>query len=250
MNRVLRTHGQPGRIAGELGQEILAGTLRPGHQLPPEPALLARMGVSRTTLREAIKILAAKGMVSARPRVGTIVRPSADWSLLDPEVLDWLFRGGDLEGALAELFDMRRMIEAEAAAAAAQMASPAQIAAMQAAYAAMEAAPSEAAALDADVAFHGAIIRASGNRFLAALAGVSETALRATVKLSVRRPGGLPYSLPQHAAVLEAIAARDPAGARTAMESLILNAQSDAVAQARASRLPAGPRPPEGRTRT
>lgn len=236
MNTPMRAGGFPSRIAEALGQEILAGTLAPGDQLPIEGALMERMQVSRTTLREAIKILAAKGLVAARPKIGTVVRPRADWSLLDPEVLGWLLEGGDLEGALIELFDVRRMIEAEAAATAAEMATPSQVADMRRALGLMGSAASVDLALDADVAFHRAIIRSTGNRFLTALAGVSETALRATVKLSVRRPGGLPHSLPQHAAVLDAIVARDPKTARAAMEALIQNAQSDAVTAARERR--------------
>ena len=236
MSTPLRAGGFPSRIAEALGQEILAGTLAPGDQLPNEGALMERMQVSRTTLREAIKILAAKGMVVARPKIGTVVRPRADWSLLDPEVLDWLLEGGDLEGALLELFDVRRMIEAEAAATAAETATLAQVAEMRQALGLMGSAASLIIALDADVAFHRSIIRATGNRFLTALAGVSETALRATVKLSIRRPGGLPHSLPQHAAVVDAIALHDAVGARAAMEALILNAQSDAVTAARERR--------------
>lgn len=228
--------GRPLRIAQSLARDILSGALLPGEQLPTEAVLLERMGVSRTTLREGIKILAAKGMVAPRPKVGTTVRPPADWSLLDPEVLGWLFSGDDLEGALVELFDVRRMIEAESAALAAEMASREQVSAIAAAYQAMVEATSLDAALEADVAFHKSIIQATNNRFMAALTSVSETALRATVKLSVRRPGGLPHSLPQHADVLQAIVARNPTESRKSMEHLILSAQSDAIAIARERR--------------
>lgn len=229
--------GRPGWIAEALGREILSGALAPGDQLPPESALLERMGVSRTTLREAIKILSAKGLVAARPKVGTTVRPREEWSLLDPEVLGWLFESGDLEAALAELFETRRMIETEAAGLAAEMAGPDDLARIRTAYERMaEPGLPLARALDADVAFHRSIIQASANRFMMALAEVSGTALRATVKLSVRRPGGLPHSLPQHLAVLEAIEARDGPRARDAMRSLIQNAQSDAMSAAHARR--------------
>jgi DNA-binding FadR family transcriptional regulator len=219
-----------------LARDILSGALLPGEQLPTEAVLLERMGVSRTTLREGIKILEAKGMVTRRPKVGTTVRPAADWRLLDPDVLGWLFSGGDLEGALVELFDVRRMIETEAAALAADTASRGQVSEIAAAYQAMEGATSLEAALEADVAFHKAIIHATNNRFMTALATVSETALRATVRLSVRRPGGLPHSLPQHAAVLQAIAERNPKESREAMKHLILSAQSDTIAVARERR--------------
>jgi DNA-binding FadR family transcriptional regulator len=229
--------GRPARIAEEIGRRIVMGELPPGTPLPPETVLLEELGVSRTTLREAFKILAAKGMLSAKPKVGTIVRPESAWSLLDPEVLGWLFESGDLDAALVELFETRRMIETEAAGLAADMASPPDVARIRAAYDRMaEPGLPVTRALDADVAFHRAIIEASANRFMRALGDVSETALRATVKLSVRRPGGLPHSLPQHLAVLRAIEARDVVAARTAMSELIQNAQSDAVEAARERR--------------
>src|SRR4028119_1302488 len=97
--------GRPARIAEEIGRRIVTGKLPPGTPLPPEGVLLEELGVSRTTLREAFKILSAKGMLSARPKVGTVVRPERDWSLLDPEVLAWLFESGELHAALVELFD-------------------------------------------------------------------------------------------------------------------------------------------------
>lgn len=229
--------GRPARIAEEIGRRIVRGELPPGTPLPPETVLLEELGVSRTTLREAFKILAAKGMLSAKPKVGTVVRPESAWSLLDPEVLGWLFDSGDLEAALAELFETRRMIETEAAGLAAEMAGPAEVARIRAAYDRMaEPGLPIDRALDADVAFHRAIIESAANRFLRALAEVSETALRATVKLSVRRPGGLPHSLPQHLAVLRAIEAHDAEGARSAMRELIQNAQSDAAQAARERR--------------
>jgi DNA-binding FadR family transcriptional regulator len=227
---VIRLATRPSLIAGELGRDILSGKLPEGALLPPETVLMDRWQVSRTTLREAFKILSAKGMVRARPKVGTVVCAHSTWSLLDPEVLGWLFEAGDLDSTLVELFDVRRMIETEAAGMAADMGSPTALARIRAAYLAM-AAPARdiATALEADVAFHRAIVEATGNRFMIALATVSETALRTTVKLSVRRPGGLPFSLPQHEAVLLAIEARDAAAARMRMTALIEAAQSDAI---------------------
>jgi DNA-binding FadR family transcriptional regulator len=121
---ILLSTGRPARIAEEIGRRIVTGKLPPGTPLPPETVLLEELGVSRTTLREAFKILAAKGMLSAKPKVGTVVRPESAWSLLDPEVLGWLFESADLDAALAELFETRRMIETEAAGLAAEMASP------------------------------------------------------------------------------------------------------------------------------
>jgi len=158
----------------------------------------------------------------------------AGLSLLDPDVLNWLISSGSLDDALVELYDVRRMIETEAAGMAAEMASPKDIDQIRAAFDRMSREPTSMQdALDADVAFHKAVIAASGNRFIGSLAIVCETALRATVKLSVRRPGGLPHSLPQHLVVLRQIEARNAEGARAGMRALIQNAQSDAIDVAR-----------------
>lgn len=88
-----RTAGRPAQIARALGRRIVNGDLPPGAALPPEGELLDQMGVSRTTLREAFKILSAKGLVNPKPKVGTLVAPRAEWSMLDTDVLGWLFEG-------------------------------------------------------------------------------------------------------------------------------------------------------------
>src|SRR6266480_6010336 len=78
------------RVVHAIGRKILGGELPPGALLPAEPEL----GASRTVLREAIKVLAAKGLVEARPKTGTRVRPRDAWNLLDPDVLAWQQGGG------------------------------------------------------------------------------------------------------------------------------------------------------------
>ena len=188
---MVRLGTRPALISADIGRRIQSGVLPAGSLLPPESVLLDQLQVSRTTLREAFKILLAKGMVRARPKIGTIVCPHTEWSLLDPEVLSWLFESGNLDSVLVELFDVRRMIETEAAAMAADMASSAAICRIRESYVRLANPGQEIeAALNPDVGFHRAIAAASGNRFMTALATVSETALRTTVKLSMRRPGG------------------------------------------------------------
>ena len=77
------------QLAGRLGRDIVAGVYPPGSLLPSATEMCARFSVSRTALREAYSRLSAKALIVARPKIGTRVRPNADWNLLDPEVLAW-----------------------------------------------------------------------------------------------------------------------------------------------------------------
>ena len=108
------------QAASDLGRSILAGRYPPGTAMPREAELAAEMGVSRNTLREAIKVLASKSLVEVAPRRGTVVLAPARWNVLDPDVLDWSAVGlaGDMR-LVEELMETRAAIEPAAAAAAA-----------------------------------------------------------------------------------------------------------------------------------
>ena len=112
-----------GQIAHEIGQRILRGDFPPGAVLPNESAFSVELKVSRTALREAIKVLAAKGLVDSRPKIGTRVRPRNQWNMLDPDVLAWSFSVGDTERHAINLTEMRRILEPAAAALAAELPS-------------------------------------------------------------------------------------------------------------------------------
>src|SRR5688572_30572381 len=112
----LRVHG---RIAREIGMSIVGGDLRPGHVLDGEIEASAHLGISRTAYREAMRILSAKGLVSSRPRTGTRVSVVAEWHLLDPDVLAWLFSGVPRPEVIHGLFELRTIVEPAAAALAA-----------------------------------------------------------------------------------------------------------------------------------
>src|SRR5438128_7743542 len=99
------------RVVHAIGRKILGGELPPGALLPAEPEL----GASRTVLREAIKVLAAKGLVEARPKIGTRVRPRDAWNLLDPDVLSWQREGTAPVAFLRKLTEVRRIVEPAAA---------------------------------------------------------------------------------------------------------------------------------------
>src|SRR5579862_1516984 len=114
--KTLRLHGT---IARDLGVRIVSGLIKPGDLLENEIDASERIGVSRTAYREAVRILNAKGLVHSRPKVGTRVSAPEQWHLLDPDVLSWLFEFDPNEKLLKELFELRGMVEPQAAALAA-----------------------------------------------------------------------------------------------------------------------------------
>lgn len=216
-----------GRVVQDLGARIAGGGYEPGALLPSEAVLGASFGVSRTVLREAVKVLASKGLVEARPKIGTRVRPRADWNMLDPDVLVWQCAGPGLPGVAEDLMEIRRVVEPHAAALAAGRASDAEIAAIAAAYADMERAPDIESSVDPDVRFHLAIMDATHNAFLRPLGALIRAALRASFRLSKMPPGAHERSMPRHKAVLDAIRDRDPEAARAAMRDLLDHAAED-----------------------
>jgi DNA-binding FadR family transcriptional regulator len=219
MARLKNLHGQ---VAEAIGRALLAGEWPPGAALPTEDALAARYDVSRAILREAMKTLAAKGMVSIRPRAGTRVLPRASWQILDAEVLDWMAGLPVDPGFVTDLLDLRRMIEPGAVRLAALRATPRDIAAMREALGRM------GRALDgggdyvaADMAFHAALTAAAGNRFLHQLGGALERLLTLSTTISWQYPDAARGSLPIHAALLEAVERRDPDAAAAQITRLI-----------------------------
>jgi DNA-binding FadR family transcriptional regulator len=212
-----------------LGRQILSGKLRPGQAVPVPSGLNA----SRTAVREALKVLTAKGLVEARPRVGTRVRPRDDWQLFDKDVIGWQ-RGGRLGAAfLNELTEVREILEPATASLAAARASKDDVAEIERAYNDMVAATSNnrvkrgdgridvAAFVDADSRFHGGILRASGNELLTQLGHTVFSALVLSFRATTTRPGAARASLPRHRAILTAIKRGRPAEARRAMLSLM-----------------------------
>ncbi|MBS7697882.1 MULTISPECIES: FadR/GntR family transcriptional regulator [unclassified Chelatococcus] len=230
-------------LALAIGRQIVSGEWSPGQALQPEDQLSRELGVSRSSLREAIKILAGKGLVQSSPRRGTVVRPSDRWNLFDADVLAWHSEGQLSADFVRELFELRRMIEPDAAALAAERAIPERLAALTAAMAALAAADTHSNhSIDADLAFHSAVLAASGNHLLAALAPVIEASLMLAFRVSRATPGELGHVIPMHGAVVEAILSGDASAARTAMRGLLERSERDALAVARphkAARLPA-----------
>lgn len=217
----LSSHDQ---VARALGGEILAGVHAPGTKLPSEAEMLARFGVSRTVLREAFKTLTAKGLIVSRTRVGTTVLDSAHWNFFDADVLTWKVAQGFDIAFVRDLAAIRLAIEPAAADAAADNATAEDIATMRDCVARMAAAPGSASDFaGADLEFHKAVGRASGNVLMRSLSAVIETALLASFRMSspVREAEVHDESVNGHARIVDAIEARDGEAAAAAMRAII-----------------------------
>ena len=198
-----------GQVVKSLGHGVVGGAYPAGELLPNEEVLCRTLDVSRTALREAIKVLAAKGLLESRPRVGTWVRPQASWNMLDPDVLSWRCATGPDAQFLRHLTEMREIIEPAAAALAARGRSPAQLAALEAAYQAMEEAANVTEWVEADLAFHSAILQATNNPLLVPLVAIIGSALESLLGISARKSSDVKDALPDHRKVLDAIRAGD-----------------------------------------
>lgn len=221
---------RPVGAAAVLGRRIVSGDIAPGTALPNLEDLAIEFSMSRLSVREAIKLLAGKGLVSSAPRRGTIVRPRHEWSRLDPDVLIWQIGTVPNAAFVRNLFELRRMVEPEAAALAAVRANGAALAAIEKAFSEMRAAESRAPeSITADVAFHKAILAATGNEFIAALAPAIDTSLM--LAFTVQR-GAWPDPtnfIPSHEAILLAIQHGDAEEARAATYALLKRSEDDAI---------------------
>lgn len=217
---------KPGRIhavLSTLGREIAQGIIPAGAVLPPEHELEIRLGVGRGVVREAIKTLSGKGLVSVRPRHGTRVLPRSDWSLLDRDVLNWLV-GQDKpdRDLLLYVQEVRSIIEPAAAALAATRATKEDRQRINAALEAMKTSDNQASATAADKAFHLAILDATHNPVLQGFRGAIDTILSAVFVVAVDSVDGwFDGNLPNHAITARAIDEGNAKKARLAMEQVL-----------------------------
>jgi DNA-binding FadR family transcriptional regulator len=212
-------------IVQNLGVAIVTGTYSVKKPFPVEAELCKQYGASRSVLREAVKMLTAKGLLGARPRQGTWVQPEANWNLLDPDVLRWLLERKFSYSLLIEFAQIRLAVEPKAAALAATSTDSEKKAEIRNAVERMIAAENgDDDPLESDIAFHTAILRASGNRFYAQLPEMISTALRFSIRMTNRQKGVRLASVEDHENVCNAIMAGDAAKAETRMESLIQEA--------------------------
>jgi len=202
-----------------LGRSIVGGGFEDG--FPTEAELSRMYGLSRSVTREAVKMLTAKGLLSARPKVGTVVEPSDRWNLLDPNVLRWLLERKFSLDLLRQFSELRLAIEPTAAAFAAQFPDSEAIGAIEAGFARMESAASgEDDALEADIQFHIAILHATQNPFFGQFEELVRTALHTSIQFT-NQFSGHTANVAQHREVLEAIKSGQGEQARATMYGLI-----------------------------
>lgn len=230
-------HSRAGRnltysLLDQVGRAIVIGAYETA-TFPTEAEIAKQHGVSRSVTREALKMLSAKGLLTAAPRRGTTILPPTAWNLFDGDVLRWILERRFSLEMLRQFSQLRAAVEPAAAAMAAEEADDVAISRIANAYEWMERCVSARdGGLDADIAFHIAILRASGNPFFFQFRGVVETALRYSLGFSSQ---GHEPSLDTHRAVLDAIRQRDAIRARTTMEAVVfelLDAISSGAGQA------------------
>jgi DNA-binding FadR family transcriptional regulator len=245
VTRTRQGHNVTTGIVNRLGAAIVTGTYGEHNPLPIEADLCVQLGASRSVLREAVKMLTAKGLVFSRPRHGTQVQPEERWNLLDPDVLRWLLERKFSLELLAQFTEVRLAIEPTAAMIAAQRASAQDLAPARVAIERMRAAArGDDDPLESDIAFHVALLRATRNRFYIQLDGFINTALRTSIQLTNRVKGVALADVEAHSAILAAIERHDAEGAAHAMKS-ILQEVLDLIAKARAA-IPAAKPPGTG----
>ena len=210
------------QVAGEIGRRIVIGDYKEGDLIEDEGALAERYGVSRTAVRDAVKILSGKGLLRARRGIGTLVKPRSAWGLLDSDVLAWHQSAPPSADFLGQLLEVRQTVEPTAAFLAAQRANTEDVASIMAAYRCMEEEErSVERFVHADAMFHRAILNSTNNIFLSVFEGVVFSALLASINLTNRDPRNNKESILLHRNVAHAIKSRQSAEAERCMKILL-----------------------------
>jgi len=211
-----------------LGEAIVSGRYSTSESIPTENMLCIEFGVSRTVIREALKSLVAKGMISTGPKVGTRVLGSDQWNWFDPQVVAWHSKTGLSREFLRDLQELRRVVEPAAVRLSAERATAQDLVDIEAAYAGMKQAIEYGGDyVTYDLLFHQGLLKASHNRMLIQMSKALGALLRTSFEISTSRPNGPSLSLPLHRAVLDAVIARTPEKAGQAVLKLIDSARDD-----------------------
>lgn len=217
--RPLRRRNLFAQVVEELGTRIVRGDIRPDTAFPKEADLESEFGVSRSVIREAVKTLAAKGLIESRTRTGIRVLPPIHWNLLDAEALAWRYAAMPPVQFFGELFEVRLMIEPEASALAAERATPRDLAEIDAAFREMsEASQADTSGVEADLRFHRGILAASHNPLLLQMGNLIGVGLSISHRFSRE---SFVIFLPQHKAVADAIRRGEAETARQTMRRLL-----------------------------
>jgi DNA-binding FadR family transcriptional regulator len=213
-------------VAGEIGLRIVRGDYPPGSILPNEAEWSKIFDVGRSVVREAVKMLMAKNLLSSRPRVGTRVEPRERWNLLDRDVLTWYAASPQRQTFLMTVQEFRAIIEPEAAALAAERRSDEQMQAISEACRDMGTARTLSERTAADTRFHLAILHAAGNDLLLPLGAMIDSALEGLFTHVTREVNDLRHAQDLHEAIERAIRLQNPNAARRAVRRLMANTDS------------------------
>ena len=217
-----------GNVARKIGIEIVSGQRKPGDVLGGEIGASEDLGISRTAYREAIRMLAAKGLVESRPKAGTRITPRNRWNLLDPDILAWSFESEPDRQFVIDLFELRGIIEPAAAELAAQRRTELELKEMAKALDAMEThGLADELGRAGDQLFHRLILMAARNEALASLASTVAAAVHFTTRFKHRRRKSPRDPLPEHREVYTAIANGDGDAARASTAVLLRMALED-----------------------
>jgi len=219
-----RPRGIHGQTVETLASRILSSEYPEGTILDL-PTLRTELDVSLTALREALKVLTAKGMIDARQKRGTYVRPRSSWNMLDADVMRWHTATATDPALFDQLTEVRAIVEPAAARMAAERATDTDLAELTAALAAMANATDVDTAVAADIAFHRRLLLATHNDFLAQIAQIIAIGLAERDKFVHHTNPADP--VPSHKAVLDAVLANNPPAAEAAMHALVDQSMTD-----------------------
>lgn len=218
-------------VANEIGSRIVRGDYPPGTVLPNEAEWSGMFGVSRSVVREAIKMLSAKNLLASRPKVGSWVMPREHWNLLDREVLSWYAASPNRVAFLRTVQEFRYIIEPEAAALSAARRSEEEMQTITRACREMGTAPTLGERTAADTRFHVAILRSAGNELLVPLGALIDHALEQLFAYVTREVNDLHHAQDLHEDIEKAIRLQKPDAARRAVRRLLANTDSVIGAQ-------------------
>lgn len=210
------------QLTYDLGLAIVQGVYPVGTGLPSEADLCIEYNVSRSSTREAVKMLSAKGLISSRPKQGIRVLPESSWNMFDTDVLKWILSSKPSLALLKEFTEVRVALEPKAAALASLSASYQQLEVIEKALARMvDADRGLDDPLEADIAFHTAVLAASNNRFFLQLTEFISTALRVSIRYTNKIKGVPGADVQKHAEILNTIKSRNPERAKKAVEAIL-----------------------------
>lgn len=212
------TPGLATQVCREIGRRIVAGNYSEGSLIADEVGLSQRFGVSKSVIREAVKMLVVKGMLEVKRGSGTRVRRRINWNLLDDDVLAWHQAVEPRPEFLRQLMDVRRLIEPKAAAWAAEFGTAEQVSSIRKAKNDMETAGTGQEFVMADALFHRAVLIAANNEILLAMEGVIFSALLSSIRLTNADPRKNTDTLVLHRRLLDKIESGKSDAAARAME--------------------------------